>query len=353
MNTQTQTVEGDRVPDGWQMVRLGDVAVTQKGDSFTSKELVPGDVPVIAGGRVPAYYHDTANRLGGTITVSGSGAHAGFVAFHNTPIFATDCTTVRAHPTDSKTTFIYHALKHNEGVLYNIRSGSAQPHVYPRDIAALPILLPPLPEQRRIAAVLDAIDDAIERTEAVIAATERLRGALLHDLLTVGVPGWHSEWHEVSGLGVIPADWEVVRLEDVAEVVGGSTPRRDQDEYWGGNIPWVVPSELTALRGRYLTDARESITVAGMGVAGLRIIPDGSVLLTSRATIGVVAVNAMPVTTNQGFQSLIPRSGTDNLWLYYWVSSMRHELEKRGAGSTFREVSRDSVRGLPLCLLPE
>ena len=92
--------------------------------------------------------------------------------------------------------------------------------------------------------------------------------------------------------------------------------------------------------------------MVGMGVAGLRIIPDGSVLLTSRATIGVVAVNAMPVTTNQGFQSLIPRSGTDSLWLYYWVSSMRHELEKRGAGSTFREVSRDSVRGLPLCLPP-
>ena len=122
--------------------------------------------------------------------MSGSGAHAGFVAFHNTPIFATDCTTVRAHPTDSKTTFIYHALKHNEGVLYNIRSGSAQPHVYPRDIAALPILLPPLPEQRRIAAVLDAIDDAIERTNDVIAATEQLRDALLHDLLSNEVSGW-------------------------------------------------------------------------------------------------------------------------------------------------------------------
>ena len=86
----------------------------------------------------------------------------------------------------------------------------------------LPILLPPLPEQRAIAEVLDSIDEAIEDTEAVISATERLRDALLHRLLTRGVPGWHSEWKEVRGLGTIPASWDVVRLEEVAEV----NPRR-------------------------------------------------------------------------------------------------------------------------------
>ena len=80
------------------------------------------------------------------------------------------------------------------------------------------ILLPPLPEQRAIAAVLDAIDDAIEGTEAVIAATEQLRDSLLHELLTRGVPGWHSEWKDVPGLGTIPADWEVVSMGEVYEV---------------------------------------------------------------------------------------------------------------------------------------
>ena len=82
--------------------------------------------------------------------------------------------------------------------------------------------MPPLAEQRGIAAVLDAIDDAIERSEAVIAATEELRRSLLHELLSRGVPGWHSEWREVRGLGVVPSCWEVVRLGEVAEV----NPRR-------------------------------------------------------------------------------------------------------------------------------
>ena len=150
----------------------------------------------------------------------------------------------------------------------------------------------------------------------------------------------------------MPDGWQMVRLGDAAEVVGGSTPPRTQGEYWGGDIPWVVPSELTGLSSRYLSSTNESITATGMLAAGLRVIPAASVLLTSRATIGVTAINAVPVTTNQGFQSLVPRCGTDGLWLYYWTASMRHELERRGSGSTFREVSRGDVRGLPLLLPP-
>ena len=97
------------------------------------------------------------------------------------------------------------------------------------DFSKLPILLPPLPEQRRIAAVLDSIDDAIERTEAVIAATERLRDALLHELLTLGVPGWHTAWKDVPGLGTIPACWDVARLGDVAEVAFSGVDKRRID----------------------------------------------------------------------------------------------------------------------------
>ena len=150
----------------------------------------------------------------------------------------------------------------------------------------------------------------------------------------------------------VPDGWQVVRLGDVAEVVGGTTPSRANEHYWGGEIPWVVPSELTALRGRYLDASREFITRQGLETSSLRVLPAGSVLLTSRATIGATAINTLPVTTNQGFQNLVGVSGVDRLWLYYCVSAMRHELEKRSAGSTFREVSRDAVRSLPILLPP-
>ena len=150
----------------------------------------------------------------------------------------------------------------------------------------------------------------------------------------------------------VPDGWLVARLGDVAEVIGGSTPPRDQEKYWGGDVPWVVPSELAELSGRYLRTSRETITDEGVKAAGLRVIPPGSVLLTSRATIGATAINTIPVTTNQGFQCLVGKVEADGLWLYYCVSAMRNELQKRGAGSTFREVSRDSVRTLPILRPP-
>ena len=99
---------------------------------------------------------------------------------------------------------------------------------------ALPILLPPLPEQRAIAAVLDSIDDGIEGAEAVIAATEGLRDALLHDLLTRGVPGQHTEFRDVPGLGTIPADWEVMRLGDVVEDGPTNGIYKPDSEYGSG-----------------------------------------------------------------------------------------------------------------------
>ena len=254
------------VPDGWRIARLGEVANIQKGSSFTSKKLVAGDVPVIAGGREPAYYHNNANRPPGAITVSASGAHAGFVSYHTMPILATDCTTVVTNSRLAQQRFIYQALKLHQEAIYLIRSGSAQPHVYPTDIASFRLMLPPLSEQQAIAEVLDSIDEAIERADEVISATEDLRDALLHELLTRGLPGQHTEWKEVPSFGTIPASWRAIRLGDIAEVIGGSTPSRKQPKFWGGDIPWVIPSEVTELIDRELRGSRESITTEGLSI---------------------------------------------------------------------------------------
>ena len=253
---------------------------------------------------------------------------------------------------ETESLWLYYCVSWMKHELEKRGAGSTFREVSRDSVRTLPILLPPLPEQRAIAAVLDSIDEAIERTEEVIAATERLRDALLHELLTRGLPAHHTAWRDVPGLGTIPSDWDVVRLGDVAEVIGGTTPSRGEQKYWGGDIPWVVPSELAELSGRYLQASRESISEEGLHAASLRLIPAGSVLLTTRATIGATAINAVPVTTNQGFQNLVPQEGTDSLWLYYCVTGMERELQKRGAGSTFREVSRHGVRTIPVLLPP-
>ena len=145
------------------------------------------------------------------------------------------------------------------------------------DVVSLPILLPPLPEQRAIAAVLDAIDDAIERAEAVVAATERLRDALLHELLTRGVPGWHSAWREVPGVGTVPASWEVVRLGDVAEVQTGRAVNRKAIQNGSLKAPYL---SVANVKDGYLDlDVVKTMLVAPAEISRYRL-QNGDVLFT-------------------------------------------------------------------------
>ena len=211
---------------------------------------------------------------------------------------------------------------------------------------------PSFERQKYVSTVLDSVEKAIEQADNVITKAEQLRDALLHELLTRGIPGHHTEWKEAPGLGTIPATWQVVRLGEIVDIVGGSTPSRNIREYWEGNIPWVIPSELTELTSRYLSSTNEMITEEGLLSGGLKIIPAGSVLLTTRATIGVVAINLVPVTTNQGFQNLIPKDRIDLLWLYYYMTMCNKELNRRGSGSTFKEISRANVKSLPVIYPP-
>lgn len=150
----------------------------------------------------------------------------------------------------------------------------------------------------------------------------------------------------------LPDGWRVVQLGDVAEVIGGSTPSRVVSEFWNGDIPWVVPTEVTNLKGRFLVSTTDTITSDGMRSAGIKMIPANSVLLTSRATIGAVAINKIPVSTNQGFQSLVPRRDVDTLWLYYLAGSMKRQLDRLAVGSTFREVHRSTMRKIQILLPP-
>ena len=101
--------------------------------------------------------------------------------------------------------FGWHIVNHTKGALERVTQGNTFQAIGGEALRSLPILLPPLSEQQAIAAVLDSIDEAIERTEAVITATERVRDALLHELLTRGVPGWHTQWKDVPGIGTVPA----------------------------------------------------------------------------------------------------------------------------------------------------
>lgn len=135
-------------------------------------------------------------------------------------------------------------------------------------------------------------------------------------------------------------EWDDTAIEHFGEIVGGGTPSRTASSFWNGTIPWVTPTEITALQGKYVLDTQEKITPDGLAGSAAKLLPVGSVVVTTRASLGMAAIAAVPLTTNQGFKSIIPNGGTDSLFTYYCIQSLKSEMVRLASGTTFLEISK-------------
>jgi len=309
-------VAADYTNAKWPMVELGEVSFVLKGSAITKKDTVKGDVPVIAGGQQPAYFHNKSNRDGDVITVSASGAYAGFVNYFSSPIFASDCSTVQAKDKNIiSTRFLYRVLKAKQEEIYSMQQGGGQPHVYPKDLKQIKIPIPPLDIQEPVVKELD-------RYAAIIVGAK---------LIT-------TNWKPKVD---IDADWDKVKLGDVCEVYGGGTPSRLEEKYWGGSIPW--------LSARYFSDdhrikGSEMITEQGLKNSSSKIAPKGSTILITRVSVGKFAIADQDYAINQDLTALVARSKNLNsqyLWLISEIVAERIKDSAVGVGVT--GVTRDFV----------
>ena len=222
-----------KLPDGWRMVRLGEIAHVDTGGtpSRDVAEYWDGEIPWMASAEV------NQKRVGVTaeaisvkglansnakvfppstimVAMNGQGSTRGKASILEIEAACNQSLAAIRSKDDATNPFLFHVLTAAYERLRGI-TGEGRNGLNLELIRGYRLYLPPLTEQRAIANVLDSIDDAIERTDAVIAATETLRDSLLHELLTRGVPGWHTEWKDVPGIGTIPADWKVVRFGEV------------------------------------------------------------------------------------------------------------------------------------------
>ena len=147
--------------------------------------------------------------------------------------------------------------------------------------------------------------------------------------------------------------WPVATVGEVCEVVSGATPRTGKPEFWDGNVPWVTPKDLSELGQKHLSDTPRKITKAGLKSCSARMLPAQSVLFSSRAPIGLVAINTLPVCTNQGFKSLVPRFDLVSPdFLFWWLKAQEKHVQNKGRGATFKEVSKKIVEDLQIPLPP-
>jgi type I restriction enzyme, S subunit len=151
----------------------------------------------------------------------------------------------------------------------------------------------------------------------------------------------------------LPNGWKWARLGELGVVSGGGTPSTKVPEYWGGDIHWVVPSEVSRSETLYISATQRKITEKGLADSASRLQPIGTVMMTSRATIGDVAINAVPMATNQGFINIIcDESLVSNEFLAYWIRRNKQIFVDRAHGVTFKEITKSNFKPISICLPP-
>lgn len=243
-------------------------------------------------------------------------------------------------------------------------------------LARLAIVLPPPNEQHAIADILGALDDKIELNRRMSETLEAIACAIFKAWFVDFEPVYakmEGRWQRdqtISGLpaqgfdlfpdkmlnseiGVIPESWQIRPVSDLAEIVGGTTPSTKESQFWdSGTHFWATPKDLSALQFPVLLQTERRISDAGLAQIGSGLLPAGTVLLSSRAPIGYLAVAHVPVAINQGFIAMKPKPGMNSWFLLLWTYFSHDEILSRANGSTFLEISKSNFRPIPVITPP-
>lgn len=275
-------------------------------------------------------FHSEAIARGPGVVLGRSGASFGQAYYcevdfwpHNTALYVTDF-----HGNNPK--FIYYLLSSIDFKGHN--SGGAQQSLNRNFIAPISLSVPSPREQIQIAEALDNSANMIKTLERVIVKKQAIKQSLMQQLLTgqTRLPGFTKPWRKVA-------------LGKLATIISGGTPKSSVPAYWDGGIPWCTPTDITGEASRFLTRTERTISREGLDKSAAQLLPEGSLLLCTRATIGEARIAKTPIATNQGFKSLVPHSDVSVDFLYYKILSIKDTLASKGTGSTFLEISKRDV----------
>lgn len=237
-----------------------------------------------------------------------------------------------------------------QSVLKSIVVGSAIPTLSQKNLANLMINVPKeFEDQRRIASILSSLDRKIELNNKINADLEEMAQAIFKNWFVDFEPFKDGMFVD-SELGMIPEGWKVGRLDEIADVVGGSTPSKAKPEYYTQKgIAWLTPKDLSNHPAVYTSKGEIDITEEGYNSTSTKLMPKGTILFTSRAPIGYISIAQNDICTNQGFKSLVPKkAGT--CFLYCFLKYVTPEIENKSTGSTFKEASGALMKSLQVIM---
>lgn len=209
---------------------------------------------------------------------------------------------------------------------------------------------PPLPTQQKIASILSAYDNLIQNYKKQIEALQTAASELYKEwFVRFRFPGYKNSRFENG----IPEGWKIERIGNIGEVIGGGTPSTENEEYWDGDIPWLSPVDLSDNTNVYVSRGGKNITKLGLQKSSAKMMPKDTVLLSSRAPVGYVALAKNPICTNQGFKSVVCNTSViQPIYLYFYFRMNKNYLQSIASGATFPELSGSMMKKLKV-LLPQ
>jgi type I restriction enzyme S subunit len=242
-----------------------------------------------------------------------------------------------------------------QGKIQSLSGGATVAHLNMVEIRKMELpTLPSLPTQQKIGTILSAYDDLIENNTQRIKILEEMAQVIYREwFVNFRFPGHEGVRLVESELGPVPMGWDVQTVEETFSITGGGTPSTKAPEYWeNGEINWYSPTDLTSSGTMFMDCSGNQINEAGLKNSSAKLFSPFSVMMTSRATLGVISINTTDACTNQGFITCIPNEHFPLYTLYHWLKENVETFISLGTGSTFKEITKGVFKTIQLVVPP-
>ena len=232
----------------------------------------------------------------------------------------------------------YYCLSNDyKGWIHSFNTGSTRGNINAQTLGSMPIPIPSRAQQNGIVSLLESLDNKVR----------------INELINKNLEQQAASYYRYLFIENADPSWPEGTISDLGTVVGGSTPSKSKPEYYTDHgIAWITPKDLSVDKSKFISHGADDITELGLRNSSASIMPPGTVLFSSRAPIGYIAIANGEVTTNQGFKSVVPKEEIGTAFIYYFLKNALPTIENMASGSTFKEISGSAMRTVP-AIIPD
>ena len=345
----------------WRSAKLGDMIELKRGYDLPKQDRLPGGTPIISSSGISGYHSQPMAKGPGVIT--GRYGTLGHVFYIEEDFWPLNTTLYVRNFKGNDPKFVSYFLRSLDFSAFSDKA--AVPGLNRNHLHLAPIKFPTRPdEQRDIASILGCLDNKIETNLRMNETLEAMARAIFKDWFVDFGPTrakmagtkpylapeiWNLFPDSLDDEGK-PKGWISSTIGQEVSVVGGTTPSTSIPSYWDGDLYWATPKDLSSLTSPVLLQTERRITPLGLTQIGSGLLPAGSVLLSSRAPIGYLAVSLVPTAINQGFIGMVCNSRLTNVFVWLWTKANMKTIHQKANGSTFQEISKANFRPIPVIL---